>query len=226
MGNRYDRNKTALSEEECALLRTKRVLVAGCGGLGGYIIETLARIGVGHITAVDGDVFDVTNLNRQLLSDETVIGRPKAEIAVERMAKVNSEVSVTAVTEFITEENAENLLSGHDLVIDALDGVPARRILAAVCEKLNITIVHGAIGGWYGQVCVVPPGSGIFDILYPAGRRDGDNSAGNPPFTPAVTASLEATEAVKLLCGKPSSLEKKLLLVNLKSMEVETIELG
>lgn len=226
MSNRYDRNKTALSEEECALLRTKNVCVAGCGGLGGYIIETLARIGVGHITAIDGDVFDITNLNRQLLSDETVLGRKKAEIAVERMSKVNSEISVTAVTEFITEDNAVELLSGHDLVIDALDGIPARRILAEACTKLDITIVHGAIGGWYGQVCVVPPGSGIFDMLYPAGRTDGNNSAGNPPFTPAVTASLQATEAVKLLCGRPSSLDKKLLLVNLKSMEFETIDLG
>lgn len=226
LSKRYDRNMNALSAEECALLREKRVCVVGCGGLGGFIIEIFARIGVGHITAVDGDVFDVTNLNRQLLSDETVIGKSKAMTAKERVAKVNSDVELTPVCEFVTEENCAELIAGHDLVVDALDNASARRIVAAACADTGITLVHGAIGGWYGQVSVVPPGSGVFDILYPAGKKDAPNPAGNPSFTPPIIASIEAAEAVKFLCGRPSPLIGNLLVIDLKSMDFEIIDIA
>ena len=79
MEERYIRNLGALTEEECALLRTKTVFVAGCGGLGGYLIEMLLRLGVGTIRAADGDAFEASNLNRQLLSSPSALGKPKAE---------------------------------------------------------------------------------------------------------------------------------------------------
>ncbi len=226
LSKRYDRNMNALSPEECALLREKRVCVVGCGGLGGYIIEILARIGVGHLTVVDGDVFDVTNLNRQLLSSENVIGKSKAKRAKKRVAKVNSEVSVTAVCDFLTAENCIEIVSGHDVVVDALDNASARRILAAGCAEAGITVVHGAIGGWYGQVSVVPPGSAVFDVLYPEGKKDAPNPSGNPSFTPPVIASLEAAEAVKYLCGRESPLTGNLLVIDLKSMDFEIIDIA
>ena len=226
LSKRYDRNMNALSPEECALLREKRVCVVGCGGLGGYIIEILARIGVGHLTVVDGDVFDVTNLNRQLLSSENVIGKSKAKRAKKRVAKVNSEVSVTAVCDFLTAENCIEIVSGHDVVVDALDNASARRILAAGCAEAGITVVHGAIGGWYGQVSVVPPGSAVFDVLYPEGKKDTPNPAGSPSFTPPVIASLEAAEAVKYLCGRESPLTGNLLVIDLKSMDFEIIDIA
>ena len=77
MEARYERNIPALTAAECLALRTKRVLVVGCGGLGGHIIDQLARIGVGFLRVVDGDVFEESNLNRQLFSDVTVLGQPK-----------------------------------------------------------------------------------------------------------------------------------------------------
>ncbi len=224
MDGRYDRNMPALSPEECALLRAKRVCVVGCGGLGGYIIEILARIGIGALTVVDGDVFEPSNLNRQLLSEETLLGTKKAEAAAARVKRVNSDVAVTPVTEFFTEENGLRLLSGCDLVVDALDNVSARHVLADVCAKSSLTIVHGAISGWHGQVTVVPPGSGVFDKLYPP-RATVTPKKGNPPFTPAVCASLQASEAVKLLIGKPSPLLGKLMLVDLRTMEFMKIDI-
>ncbi|NLG41191.1 MAG: HesA/MoeB/ThiF family protein, partial [Chloroflexi bacterium] len=81
---RYLRNHDAISEAEQAILAQKRVLVVGCGGLGGYVIECLARIGVGYLRVVDGDVFDETNLNRQLLSSNMNLGRPKTLAAQQR----------------------------------------------------------------------------------------------------------------------------------------------
>ena len=116
---RYLRNHDAISEAEQAILAQKRVLVVGCGGLGGYVIECLARIGVGHLRVVDGDVFDETNLNRQLLSSSMNLGRPKTLAAQQRVMAVNPLVEVEAFQTLLTAENAVQLLEGCDVAVDA-----------------------------------------------------------------------------------------------------------
>ena len=102
MDERYVRNLGALTEQECTLLGTKTVFVAGCGGLGGYLIEMLLRLGIGTIRAADGDVFEVSNLNRQLLSSPSSLGQSKAEAAASRAALVNPDVRFEAIPEFVT----------------------------------------------------------------------------------------------------------------------------
>ena len=94
MQPRYSRNIPALTEEECTLLHTKKIAVIGCGGLGGHVVELLARIGIGSIRAVDGDVFDVSNLNRQLLSEVALLGTSKAMAAVQRIGSINLDVTI------------------------------------------------------------------------------------------------------------------------------------
>ena len=111
MEERYSRNVPAISAEEQAALAEKRVLIAGCGGLGGNLLEHLARLGVGHITAVDGDVFEASNLNRQLLSTPALLGYGKAAAARQRAGQVNPAVSVTAAAEFLTEERSGEVLA-------------------------------------------------------------------------------------------------------------------
>jgi molybdopterin/thiamine biosynthesis adenylyltransferase len=225
MKKRYERNTAALSVPESDRLRGFKVCVVGCGGLGGYVIEHLGRLGTGFITAVDGDVFEESNLNRQLLSDESVLGQSKAEAALRRMAAVNSDVAVTAVDEFITEENSEKILAGHDIIIDALDNAAARIVIESAAQKLKIPLVHGAIAGWYGQVSVIMPGAPVFDKIYQGGPDKGmENELGNLPFTAAVTASVQAAEAVKVLLGKGSALSGRLLTIDLLSQEYEIFE--
>lgn len=224
MEQRYVRNLGALSPAECERLRQKRVCVVGCGGLGGYVIEQLARMGVGTLTLVDGDVFDESNLNRQLLCLEASIGQGKAKAAVARAAAVNSQVQAVAVPQFLTADNAADILQGHDLAIDALDGIPARHILANACAALSIPIVHGAIGGWNAQVTVVLPNSGVYSMLYPEGAVA--QAAGNPAFTPALAASIQAAEAVKLLVGRESTLAGRLLLIDMLYHTYDLIQLA
>ena len=98
--NRYQRNMNTFTPEENRRMKDFKICVIGCGGLGGHIIEMLARLGVGQITAVDGDVFDETNLNRQLLSKESLIGKEKALAAEDRIREVNSEVRVNPVVAY------------------------------------------------------------------------------------------------------------------------------
>lgn len=201
MQARYARNIPALSEEECLTLRQKKLLLVGCGGLGGHILEQLARIGVGAIRVVDGDVFEETNLNRQLLSEVSILGSGKAKAAADRICRVNPDVMVESAAEFLTEENAAMLLHGCDAVLDALDNIPSRKILAAACAEAGIPYIYGAISGWVAQAGVSMPGDGLIELLYPEGTILKDKSVLS--FTPALCASLQVSLCVKLLTGRP-----------------------
>ena len=222
MEPRYIRNIPALTEQECALLRTKRVAVIGCGGLGGYLIEHLARIGFGAIRAVDGDVFEETNLNRQLLSEPSAIGRSKAEAAAARIRAINPEVVVEAIPCFLNEANAAALISGCDAVLDALDSISARKTLAKACAEAGIPYVYGAISGWVAQAGISMPGDGMLDILYPEGTQIRDKSVLS--FTPGLCASMQTALCVKWLTGRPVE-TGTLYYFDLLNQEFETIPL-
>lgn len=216
---RYTRNIGPLTPEENMQLRKQRVCVVGCGGLGGYVIEFLGRIGVGYITAVDGDCFDHTNLNRQLLCTEETVGESKAIAAKARMAVVNPTVYVEAVACFLTEENAVSLLANHSLVIDALDHIPERLLLQRVCSQLGIPLIHGAVDGWFAQICTVLPGEDSLSRVYPGitetDRKSDIPAVGVPSFVPSFAASLQVSEAIKVLLGREELIHGRILFADL-----------
>ena len=201
MENRYIRNVPALSEAECALLRAKTICVVGCGGLGGHIIEQLARIGIGEIRCVDGDHFEETNLNRQIFSAEELIGQSKAEAAAARVNAINSGVNVRPYCTYLSEENAVEIISGCDAVLGGLDNIPTRKILARACAEEGIPYIYGAISGWVAQAGISMPGDGMIGRLYPKDTTLKDKSVLS--FTPALCASMQAALCVKLLTGRP-----------------------
>ena len=219
---RYNRNMKTISQEDNKKLRDFKVCVIGCGGIGGYVIELLGRLGIGTITAVDGDIFDITNLNRQLLSTEKLMGTSKALAAKLRMAAINSGVNLMPVVSFITPDNCEEIIAGHDIIVDALDNISVRKLLEKNCEELNIPLVYGAIAGWYGYVSTIMPGDRTIEKLYPGEMEKGaEQELGNPSFTPALVASIEVAEIVKVLLGKGNILSKKLLTIDLLAQEYE-----
>ena len=222
MQERYIRNLGPLTEEECLLLRQRRVFLAGCGGLGGYLLEHLLRAGLGAITVCDGDTIVPSNLNRQLLADMESLGRSKTEAACARAALVNPEAAVEARPVFLTADNALGLIAGHDLALDALDSPAARRILASACRQAGIPLVHGAIRGWYAQAAVILPDSGMMEQLYPADAPAAPDQGSLSP-TVGLCAAIQAGEAVKLLCGRPSPLAGRLLWVDLVEQEYQVV---
>lgn len=223
--DRYSRNKNMMSDEEIQKLHDMRVCVLGCGGLGGYVIEMLARLGVGYLTVVDGDCFEVTNLNRQLLSTVEALGQSKAEAAKARVAAVNPEVTVTAITVFLDKNNAEDILKEHHVIVDALDQIDLRKMVAKVCTQLEIPLVHGAIAGWYGQVATILPGDRTLERIYGTDRQRGaELQLGNPSFTPALVASLQVSEVLKLLLNRGELLTNAMLLIDLFYNDFEVIE--
>lgn len=220
---RYDRNRILTGEEQ-EQLAGKRVAVIGCGGLGGYVIEMLGRMGIGHLVVCDGDVFIPSNLNRQLLATEEVMGQSKAEMAALRMGEVNSEVKVVVKNCYLKEENRTEILAGCDVAVDALDTPKAKLLLQKLCREQDIPLVHGAIGGWFGQVTTILPGDDTLDKIY---REDSAEfqDEGNPSFTPAAVASVEAGEVVKLLLGKGNLLRGKMLMLDFLHGDFQTIPL-
>ena len=213
---RYDRNGTSISPAENEILANKSVCVLGCGGLGGYISEMLLRVGILQITLIDSDIFDETNLNRQLFCTEVGIGKPKVFEAEKRLLAVDSNARIKPLKIRLDSANAEKLLAGHDVVLDALDNIGSRRIAAKACDALGIPFIHGAISGWYAQVSVLLPGGAGLEPIY--GKASGEGSGrilGNMPYVAGLTACIQCIETVKLLLGKSPNLQGSIARIDL-----------
>jgi molybdopterin/thiamine biosynthesis adenylyltransferase len=225
---RYQRNQNMLSTAEQLLLLRSRIAVIGCGGLGGYVIEELARLGVGRIVAIDPDVFEEHNLNRQLFATPKTMGQPKAEAALDRVNEINPAVTVTPVKDAFCRANGRDLLDGVTLVVDALDCISCRLELAETCTEMIIPMVHGAIGGWYGHVATQLPGDTTVQSIYRnwVQGKGIEKELGNPAFTPAAVASLQVAEACKIVLGKGELLRRRKLSIDLLDMEIHDIPYG
>ncbi len=226
---RYFRNIDSLGTSGQARLLLSSVAVVGAGGLGGLVIELLSRVGVGNIIIIDGDRFTEDNLNRQILCREDDIDRLKAEVGEQRVRAINSAIEVTPHPIFLTEENAADLLAESQVVVDALDRISIRILLEKVLGELNMPLVHGAIGGFLGQVTTVMPGSNILSSIYggetAGGARGIEAVLGTPTVTPAVIAALEVMEVIKLLLGRGTPLLDELLYLELENSIFSRINL-
>lgn len=223
--DRYRRNGIITADEQ-RKLREKKVCVIGCGGLGGYVIEMLARFGIGHITVVDGDVFDETNLNRQLLCLMHTLGESKAFMAAERVEEIDPNIHVSIVATFVGEDNVLDIIKGHDAIVDALDSNTMRFVVMEACRNSGIPCIHGAIAGWYGQVSTVfPEDTRIRSYLMNAKAKGVEINIGNPSFTPACIASHQVSQTLKVLLGKGELLREKLMFIDLLEDEVEILKL-
>jgi len=225
---RYLRNGSTISREQQFRLFQSSVAVVGCGGLGGYVIEELARLGVGRLTIIDYDFFEEHNLNRQLFSSMENLGQAKVSAAVKRVKKINPAVTVKIIEEKFDILKGLEMLSEAHVAADALDGISVRLELADVCDRLKIPLVHGAIAGWYGQVLTQLPGEKSLETLYRKSVVDTgkEKELGNLPFTPAIVASLQAAEICKVLLNQGSLLSGRVLHIDLLEMEFEEVPLS
>jgi molybdopterin/thiamine biosynthesis adenylyltransferase len=198
---RYELNEGTLGREGQKRLLCSKVMIIGLGGLGGHVVEQLARCGTGVMIGVDADRFDETNLNRQLFSDLNSIGRRKTEAAENRVVTINDAVEFRPLACRV-EDLEDKDYDGVDLIFDCLDSIPSRLYLQDMGERFAIPLIHGAIGGWYGQVAVVWPGSQLLSNIYGGRQRGIEKDLGNPPFTPALIATLMVAEGIKVILGK------------------------
>ncbi len=224
---RYQRNRNIISASDQKTLFHSSVAVIGCGGLGGYVVEELARLGVGRIAVIDHDVFEEHNLNRQLFSSPANLDTAKVEAAAKRIGEINPAVTLVPIQTAFSPENGVDLLGGYQVAVDALDSIQVRLELADVCTAMNIPLVHGAIAGWFGHVATQFPGDDTVQAIYRSWKagKGIEQTLGNPSFTPAVVASLEVAEVCKLLLGHGTLLRRRQLMIDLLSMEMHIIDI-
>ncbi|VBB46225.1 ThiF family protein [uncultured Desulfatiglans sp.] len=225
---RYSRNRGSISLEEQIGLSHAQVSVIGAGGLGGTVIELLARLGVGRIVVADHDRFDETNLNRQALSRTGNLGAFKAEEAVRAVQSINPAVEVIARTTRLTSTNAEEFLTGSLTAVDALDNIPDRFLLESAARRLGIPLVHAALAGFEGQLMTIFPEDRGLELLYgtpSAGRaRSAAPEAvlGVPTPTPTLLATLQTMEVLKILTGRGQPIRNAMLHVDLGTGSFDT----
>jgi len=201
-----------------ARLGAARIALVGAGGLGAPVSLYLAAAGVGHLTLIDDDRVERSNLQRQVVHADARIGMAKVESARMALAALNPSIEITAVGERVVAANVEGLIEGHDVVIDGADNFPVRYLLGAACLRLRIPLVYGAVHRFSGQVSVFDArraDSPCYRCLfpYPPSAADAPNcsEAGVLGVLPGTIGLLQATEALKLVLGIGEPLVGRLL---------------
>ncbi len=225
---RYLRNFHTLDFPQQVRLSESKVLICGCGGLGGVLINLLARAGVGLLRLVDGDVFDPTNFNRQWFCEAGGLARLKVHVIAEHLEKINPFVRIEAIPEVLLADNASAMMEGVDLVLDALDNIEGRFLVAQAAQQRRLPYIHAAVAGWWGQVSTFLPDSDSHLTKIYGSRQTRDQAelaVGILGTTAAVIGSLQAAEALRLLIGQQPSYAGSIFYFDGESGCMETIAL-
>jgi adenylyltransferase/sulfurtransferase len=210
---RYSRNflLTEVGRSGQERWRAGRVLVVGAGGIGSAALFYLAAAGVGHLSIVDSDTVELSNLQRQILHRLADLGRPKVDSARDTLAALNPHLDLKTYSVRLEAGNLGEVLRGCDLVLDASDNFPTRFVVADYCWRERIPLVSAAAAEFTGQLFVVDPaqGSPCYRCLLP--EAPADQQLGILGSVAGVMGCLQATEALKLLLGRTSHLTHKLL---------------
>jgi molybdopterin/thiamine biosynthesis adenylyltransferase len=215
---RYLRNRKHYTTDDQIRLLDARVAVIGLGGLGGAVVEILARAGVGHLKLIDGDHFEEHNLNRQWLCTEARLGQSKAGSAALRVREIDPSLQVESHVDYLTEANAQSLIDGCDVVVDCLDSITVRFILEKAARKAAIPMVSAAVAGLAGHVTTIFPQDAGLQLVYGPGSTihnalGAEQTLGCPPQTVALIAAAESAEVLNILVGRPHTLLRNRLWV-------------
>lgn len=197
-------------------LRKARVLVVGAGGLGSPLIEYLATAGVGSIGIVDDDRISASNLNRQILYDMSQVGKPKANCAANVVRRINPDCKVQAYRMRLTDSNASDLFDKYNVIADCTDNLASRYIIDSNSKILGIPFVHGSLCEFEGRVAVFNyKGSTSYADLFPFDADEIANfsqPSGVLGAFAGVVGTIEALETIKVILGKPTLIDRILLI--------------
>lgn len=228
--DRYQR-QTVLKEfgpEAQQKLKDASVLVVGAGGLGIPVLQYLNAMGVGTLGIVEQDVIEMTNLQRQVLYTENDLGKPKLEVVLQRLQSQNSNTSFKVFDTFLSTQNALDIISDFDVIVDGTDNFPTRYLINDSCVILKKPFVSGAIQGFEGQLSVFNYQDGpTYRCLFPnmPGQEEVPNCNENGVLgvVPGIIGNLQALEVIKVITGIGETLSSKLLLFNGLTQSYQTI---
>jgi molybdopterin/thiamine biosynthesis adenylyltransferase len=198
-------------EEGQKKLKGSHIVIAGVGGLGCASATYLTAAGVGHITIIDYDVVELSNLNRQVLYGDEDIGTKKVVVAQKKLSKLNPTVEITPIHAEISEQNVSRLIDGAQVVVDGLDTLGARLLVNAACVQQKIPYIYGGVSRLRGMITTIIPGETPCLACF---NPEGPRGRGVLGVTPALIANLQALETMKLIIGQSPSLAGKLLVFN------------
>lgn len=239
-------NKKELSDEELEIyarqivledigydgqlkLRNARACIVGMGGLGTLISLKLVGMGIGYLRLVDRDIVSRSDLHRQHLYDVDSVGRPKVEVALRKLSRLNPDVELDPRPESLNTLNAEALLGDMDVVLDGLDRPEPRYIVNRTCHKLNVPYIFGAAIQTLGNTTTIVPGKTLCLECFMPGLTEDDlpkcGVVGVHPSSLGIITAVQAYEAGRVIMGKEPALLNKLLYVDLGDMKFNTLKL-
>ncbi len=229
---RYSRQiiSPLIGEEGQKKISNAKVLQIGAGGLGSPFSLYLTAAGIKKLTIVDNDVVSLSNLQRQILYNETHLGKPKALCAKEVLCKLNSEVQIDAYQEFVNETTVKKYVKDQDFIVDCSDNLNTKFLVNQTGIKYNLRCVISGIKDFYGQIMTInPKKSACYECVFPRPSEQETTKLPSSPLpvigvTPGVMGTLEALEVIKTILGKPN-LENYLMVVNLIDLTFNKIKI-
>lgn len=210
-------------------LKNARVCLVGVGGLGAPSALKLVGMGVGYLRIVDRDIVSRSDLHRQYLYDADAVGRPKVEVAFEKLSRLNPDVKVDPIPEALNSVNAEKLIGGMDVVVDGLDRPEPRYIVNRTCNRLKIPYVFGAAIEAFGNVSTLLPGQTFCLECFMEGLKNEDlpvcGLVGVHPAVLGIISAVQVFETIRLLTGQKPKLFNKLLYVDLRQFEFNLLDI-
>ena len=217
-----------IGERGQARLAVSRVLIIGVGGLGTASSIYLAAAGVGHLGLVDFDVVSRSNLQRQVLYDEYMVGKPKVICAKERLSRLNGDIDIKAINEPLTEDNAMSIISDYDIVVDGCDNMATRLLTSDICHSLGKPYVYGAISEFGGQVAVLcTKGGKTLRDIFGCFSTDAVNASNAViSITPGIVGTVQANQTLQLLCGFGEPLIDRLWVADFLTMQTSVFDIA
>ncbi|MGB1296852.1 MAG: HesA/MoeB/ThiF family protein [Psychrobium sp.] len=214
-------------EEGQLKLKNSRVAIVGCGGLGNVAATYLAGAGVGHLTLIDGDDVELSNLHRQIAFDIDSCDLNKADELCQRLFSQNDEIDIHIEPLYLDNDCIDELLENHDLVLDCSDNFNTRQLVNCWCVKQNVPLLSASVIGWQGQLLLVESDGkhGCYQCLFGASITEQEsagncNSLGVNPAMVGVVGSYQANGALQFLLGKSSPLTSHITLIDGLSFSV------
>ena len=214
------------------MLAKSKVAIIGCGGLGSVLSSNMTRAGTGYLRIIDKDRLELSNLQRQLLFDEIDVKKktPKVEAARNKLIKINSDIQIEAIFDEVDENNISDLIDGFDLVLDGTDNFKTRLVINKACVDREVPFIYGAVAASFGMIYNVIPGSGTCLRCLFRGEPDGENAlncntVGIINTAVNIIASIQSTEALKLLTGNKDAMIKGLINIDIWDLSVDIIEI-
>lgn len=226
---RYSRHLliSEIGEEGVKRILKSKVLIVGCGGLGSPVASYLSAAGVGTIGLIDGDVVELSNLQRQVIHSTSRLGMPKVESACLNMKDLNPDVNIITYRELLTAGNAAGIILAYDFVIECTDNYDTKFLVNDSCVALEKPFSHGSVLRFEGQTLTYIPGAACYRCVYetppPAGTVPGAAQAGVLGSVAGILGTIQATEALKYITRTGELLVNRLLVVDAFTMNFFTL---